>query len=161
MEKQTSYAKLRPREPTPDKELCRCLDTPPIKLMHVLTENPLHCMNCNLEVPVETLALPQRIVEGISHWNEIYHATYMLWLDSGAYEAWAREQFTDITSTVNTRGETLSAIFMRSILATTGISKTSQRMNIAHCDPVLSAETHYRTIWQGYSYSGCASGTGS
>jgi predicted nucleic acid-binding Zn ribbon protein len=104
MEKQTRYEKLRSPEPPPDEELCRCLDMPPIKLMHVLTENPIHCMNCNLEVPAETLALPQRLVEEMSYWNKIYHAIYVLWLDSGAYEAWAREQLTHITSTVNTRG---------------------------------------------------------
>jgi hypothetical protein len=104
MERQTSYAKLRPPEPTPDEELCRCPHTPPIKLMHTLTRNPLHCMHCNLEVPAETLALSQQVVEEISAWNGIYHAIYVLWLDSGAYEAWAREQLADITSTVNARG---------------------------------------------------------
>ena len=104
MEEQTSYAKLRPPAPTPDEELCHCLDTPPIKLMHALSWNPLHCMHCNLEVPAEPLALSPHLVEEMSAWNGIYHAIYILWLDSGAYEAWAREQLADITSTVNARG---------------------------------------------------------
>ena len=104
MGKQTSYAKLQPSELTPDDELCRCLDMPPIKLMHALNENPIHCMNCNLEVIPETLALTERILEEISRWNNIYHAIYILWLDSGTYEAWAKEQLVDITSDVNVRG---------------------------------------------------------
>jgi predicted nucleic acid-binding Zn ribbon protein len=104
MEKQTSYAKLRPSEPTPDDELCRCLDMPPIKLMHALSENPVRCTNCNLEVIPETLVLSEQVVEGISSWNNIYHAIYVLWLDSGVYETWAQEQLADITSNVNTRG---------------------------------------------------------
>ena len=104
MEEQTSYAKPRPPAPTHDEELCHCLDTPPIKLMHALSWNPLHCMHCNLEVPAEPLALSPHLVEEMSAWNEIYHAIYILWLDSGAYEAWAREQLADITSTVNARG---------------------------------------------------------
>jgi predicted nucleic acid-binding Zn ribbon protein len=104
MERQTDYAKLHPLEPTPDEELCRCLDMPPIKLMPALTRNPLHCMNCNLEVPAETLLLSQQVIEEMSAWNEIYHAIYILWLDSGAYEAWAREQLSATESTVNARG---------------------------------------------------------
>jgi predicted nucleic acid-binding Zn ribbon protein len=104
MENQTSYAKLRPPEPTPDDELCRCLNTSPIKLMHALSENPVRCMNCNLEVIPETLVLSEQAIEDISSWNNIYHAIYVLWLDSGVYEVWAREQLADITSNVNMRG---------------------------------------------------------
>src|SRR5450755_3214856 len=98
------YAKLWPPEPTPEEELCHCREKLPIKLMSALTENPVHCMNCNLEVPPESLALSREVVDGVAHWQALYHAIDVLWLDSGAYEAWAREQLADITSAVNTRG---------------------------------------------------------
>ena len=65
----TRYAKLRPGEPTPEEELCQCEDRPPIKLMSTLTENPIHCMQCNLEVPPETLMLSQEAVDGVAYWQ--------------------------------------------------------------------------------------------
>ncbi len=49
------YFKLRSPEPTPPDELCTCLGVPPIKLMCALGYNPVHCMDCNLEVPPERL----------------------------------------------------------------------------------------------------------
>ncbi len=110
MEKPSIYAKLHSPEPTPEDELCRCREKPPIKLMSTLTRNPLHCMNCNLEVPPETLTLSQEIVVKIAHWQSLYHAIDILWLDSGAYEAWAKEQLTDITSAVNTLGRNVQIV---------------------------------------------------
>lgn len=41
----------------------------------------------------------------------LYHAIDVLWLDSGAYEAWAREQLADITSAVNTLGRAVQRVF--------------------------------------------------
>ena len=110
MEEPTLSAKLRSPEPTPEEELCRCEDRPPIKLMSPLTENPIHCMNCNLEVPPETLALSGEAVDKVVRWNALYHAIDVLWLDSGAYEAWARGQLADITSAVNTRGREVQSV---------------------------------------------------
>ncbi len=110
MEELTIYAKLRPPEPTPEEELCRCRDRPQIKLMSALTENPIHCMNCNLEVPPETLALSREVVDRIAHWQALYHAMYVLWLDSGAYEAWAEGELADITSAVNALGRDVQSV---------------------------------------------------
>ncbi len=110
MEEPTLYAKLRPPEPTPEEELCRCEDRPPIKLMSTLTENPIHCMNCNLEVPPQTMQWSGEAVDRVAHWNALYHAIDVLWLDSGAYEAWARGQLADITSEVNTRGREVQSV---------------------------------------------------
>ena len=68
-----SYAKLRPPEPTPIDELCQCVGAP-VKLMCAFSYNPVHCMDCNLAVPPETLALPESIVEAIVRWREVYEA---------------------------------------------------------------------------------------
>jgi predicted nucleic acid-binding Zn ribbon protein len=64
-------------------------------------------MDCNLEVRPEDLALSEDLVEAIARWRTVYDAVYWLWLDSGAYEAWAREQLADITSPVNAEGRSV------------------------------------------------------
>jgi predicted nucleic acid-binding Zn ribbon protein len=107
LEKQDRYSKLRPPDPTPDDELCHCPDAPPIKLMVALGYNPLHCMNCNLEVPPETLDLDADLVQALAYWRWVYDALYRLWLASGQYEAWAVAQLTDLGGEVNTEGRAL------------------------------------------------------
>jgi predicted nucleic acid-binding Zn ribbon protein len=98
------YGKLQPPPPTPDDEICRCVGAPPIKLMCALSYNPIHCMDCNLEVRPETLALKEPLVEAIAFWRSIHDAIYELWLASGEYESWAQEQLADIASPVNREG---------------------------------------------------------
>ena len=110
MEEPSIYAKLWPPEPTPEEELCHCREKLSIKLMSALTENPVHCMNCNLEVPPETLALSRDVVDRVAHWQALYHAIDILWLDSGTYEAWAKEQLADINSAVNILGRDVQSL---------------------------------------------------
>ncbi|HET7079668.1 MAG TPA: DUF2310 family Zn-ribbon-containing protein [Chloroflexia bacterium] len=107
MEKQDRYSKLRPPDPTPDDELCRCPGAPPIKLMVALGYNPVHCMNCNLEVPPETLDLDADLVQALAYWRGVYDALYRLWLASGQDEAWAVAQLTDLNGEVNVEGRAL------------------------------------------------------
>src|SRR5262245_20459786 len=114
MEHPDIYSKLRPPEPTPEDELCRCAGRPPIKLMQALSYNPIHCMDCNLEVPPQFLALSDSVVEEIAHWCSMAGALEHMWLESGAYEGWARDQLSDIASPVNQLG-----LNLRSVLATT------------------------------------------
>lgn len=98
------YHKLRPAAPTPADELCACIGSPPVKLMYALGDNPLHCLDCNLEVPPERLALTVDLVEAVADWRSMYGAVYLLWLDSGPYEAWAYEELADVSSAANRRG---------------------------------------------------------
>ncbi len=95
------YWRLRPSKPTPPDELCRCSPRPPIVLVHHLTDNPLHCFECNLEVPPEQLGLSGVTAERLSHWNWLDSALYGLWLDSEEYEDWALERLTDPNGRVN------------------------------------------------------------
>lgn len=113
MSRNDPYSKLRAPGPTPPDEVCRCPGEPAIKLMSALGHNPLHCLDCNGEVPPETLALPAPLVEAIAGWRSVYDAIYRLWLDSGAYETWAKAQLADIASDVNVRGREVVAALDR------------------------------------------------
>jgi Zn-ribbon-containing, possibly nucleic-acid-binding protein (DUF2310) len=101
-----SLLKLKPNPPTPEDEICACQDSPPIKLMStaLLSDNPLHCLRCNGEVPPERLELQPSEVDAIRHWYSTYGAIDSLELDSGAYEEWARTQLLDPMSPPNTEG---------------------------------------------------------
>jgi hypothetical protein len=98
------YAKLRSPAPTPPDEICRCRDTPPVKLVAGVSFNPVHCMLCNLDVPPETLEIPPELVDALAHWRGVCDALYTLWLDSGEYEEWAAAKMADLSGAVNRRG---------------------------------------------------------
>ena len=103
------YLKLRPPPATPFDELCHCPGHPAIKLMCALNYNPLHCLDCNLEIEPASLLLPVQLVESIAAWRSNYDAIDRLWLESGEYEAWAKAQLSDITSPINVGGMRLRA----------------------------------------------------
>jgi predicted nucleic acid-binding Zn ribbon protein len=98
------YSRLRPPPETPKDEICKCGGNKPIKLMCALSYNPLHCIDCNLEVLPESLSLSDKLIELIASWRNLYDAIDRLWLDSGGYEAWAGSQLIDIGSPVNKLG---------------------------------------------------------
>ncbi len=104
MQSHDSYFKLRTQPPTPHDEVCQCHGSKPVKLMYALTENPIHCIDCNLEVAPDALAPDSQLVEDLVAWRNVYAVIYRLWLDSGADETWAKHQLVDIQSTVNTQG---------------------------------------------------------
>jgi predicted nucleic acid-binding Zn ribbon protein len=72
--------------------------------MCALSYNPLHCMDCNLEVRPESLGLDVALTEAIAQWRSVYGAMERLWLDSREYESWAERELEDIRSPVNQRG---------------------------------------------------------
>jgi len=72
--------------------------------MSALSYNPLHCIDCNLEVLPESLSLSDTLVERIASWRNLYDAIDRLWLDSEEYEAWAGSQLADIGNRVNKLG---------------------------------------------------------
>lgn len=95
------YWQLRPPEPTPSGEICGCPGRPPVVLSHRLGENPVHCFECNLEVPPERLGFGEDVAQELSYWNYLDGAMYRLWLDSEEYESWAVERLTDPHGRVN------------------------------------------------------------
>ncbi len=72
--------------------------------MSALSYNPLHCIDCNLEIAPQSLALTQYLVDAVAYWQHLYDAIDRLWLDSAEYEAWAKLQLSDILSPINQRG---------------------------------------------------------
>ena len=99
----STYEQLYPPSPTPDSETCQCANVP-VKLMQALTYNPIHCMDCNLEVPPARLGLDPDQVTAIVNWRSVYDAIDRLWLSSGDYEEWAFTQLVDLNSSVNQLG---------------------------------------------------------
>ena len=75
--------------------------------MDALSYNPIHCMDCNLEVRPELLQLETKLVEWIAHWRELHAAIYWLWPESKEYEDWAGQELRSNHSPVNERGRKL------------------------------------------------------
>ena len=98
------YSKLRPALPTPQDEICSCVPPRPIMVMSALSDNPLHCLDCNLEVDPAALPLPEALVDAVAHWSRIAAAIHALELDSGPYEQWAQTELLDLQSPVNQEG---------------------------------------------------------
>jgi hypothetical protein len=98
------YEQLRPQRATPPDEMCKCTGQPPVMLRSVLSPNPLACFACNLEVAPERLALPQKLAETVASWASFHDCFYLLWLDSGEFEEWAKVQLESPMSPVNRRG---------------------------------------------------------
>jgi predicted nucleic acid-binding Zn ribbon protein len=99
------YAHLKPPKPTPKREICKCKKRKAIKLMaSCLWYNPIHCIDCNLEVLPESINLDQKLIQEVVYWSRIYGAVDRLWLDSNSYEEWAKAELADINSRINKMG---------------------------------------------------------
>ncbi len=98
------YARLGPRPPTPQEDICSCPQSYPLILRSTLSSNPVNCMVCNLEVPPEFFQPGEQLCYRLAEWNRLHDAVYRLWLDSGDYEAWARRELEDLSSHVNQLG---------------------------------------------------------
>ncbi len=107
MEETSRYRALYPPESTREDELCKCDGPLPIKLMYAFGYNPIHCMQCNLEVPPETLDLSSELITGLAFWRFNYAAIDHLWLASGDYELWAKEQLSNVSNRLNGEGREL------------------------------------------------------
>jgi predicted nucleic acid-binding Zn ribbon protein len=101
---------LRAPEQTLADELCSCLGESPIKLMSTggIGFNPIHCLECNREVPPERLAISRALVQDVARWLRTYGAIDALELASGEYEAWARSQLLDLRSPPNVEGREMA-----------------------------------------------------
>lgn len=97
----SSYDKLRPWV---DIEKCDCEDIKSIVLVDILTDNPIHCFNCKNEIDPEVLKLDDKLVDDIASWYQSFQALYALWLNSGEYEAYAKEKLLDRNGQVNKEG---------------------------------------------------------
>jgi predicted nucleic acid-binding Zn ribbon protein len=105
------YEWLRPPAPTSEDEVCSCSGEPPIKLMSMRSVsgfNPIHCLDCNREVPPERLVLDLDMIQAIAFWDAGHGAIETLELQSGQYETWARARLLDPESPTNAEGRELA-----------------------------------------------------
>jgi hypothetical protein len=100
------YAMLRPPAATLSSELCSCPLGTPVKLMSAggIGFNPLHCLNCNLEVAPERLGLSAQLAWDVANWLLTYGAIDALELQAGEYQHWARGVLLDPASPANSEG---------------------------------------------------------
>jgi hypothetical protein len=103
-DKSDPYASLRPWPPTPDEDICRCVDEPPIVLQDAYSDVPIACLKCNLEVPPERIGFNEQLARGMAYWREVHHALDVLWLDSEDYEEWAANRLREPLGRVNLLG---------------------------------------------------------
>jgi hypothetical protein len=97
------YYKLRaPSGPASD-ELCACKDSPPLVLQAHLAFNPVVCVRCRGEVEPSTLGFGAELADKLYQWQAFHDCFYILWLDSGEFEAWAKAQLLAPNSPVNVR----------------------------------------------------------
>jgi hypothetical protein len=98
------YWKLKPTPPTPAEELCACSERTEWLLRGGVGPNPLACGGCNREIVVERSGLSRELADLVGTWQSFFGCFYDLWLDSGEFEAWARQELESPSSPVNRRG---------------------------------------------------------
>ena len=85
-------------------ERCACAGPTALKLMTALSADPIHCVACNLIVPLDRLELADGLRDDLRRWGAVMCSVDYLWIDSGDYELWALHELSDIDSPVNRRG---------------------------------------------------------
>lgn len=104
----TIYTNLTSSRQSTDADICKCSDMPPIVLQSTLTNNPISCADCNLEVNLSQLNLSNELTDEIRVWQNKFVSLYKLWLDSSDQEKQAFEQLSRSDSEVNKIGLTLN-----------------------------------------------------
>ena len=138
------YWKLRPVPPTPDSELCKCAGISSLILQPHLTSNAVSCAVCGLEVTPDRIRFSEQVADEIARWNSFHGAFYTLWLDSGEFESWARQQLERLGSPVNVRGLEIARRITEShkcyywYFQDTGVEGFSPLSTCPHCSGALS-----------------------
>jgi hypothetical protein len=99
------YNRLRPNA---EIESCSCQSITGLLLVDLMSDNPIHCAVCRREVDPERIKLTASETEAIAHWYGAASALYRLWLDSGEYEAYAKERLLDPKGQTNRVGRELA-----------------------------------------------------
>jgi len=81
---------------------------PPIVLQSTLTNNPIACADCNLEVNLSQLNLSNELTDEIRVWQNKFDSLFKIWLDSGDQEKQVLEQLSRSDSEVNKIGLTVN-----------------------------------------------------
>jgi hypothetical protein len=100
-----AYKRLRPDT---EIESCGCNTVTELLLVDLMSDNPIHCAVCRREVAPERISLTAAETDAIADWYRAAGALYRLWLDSGEYEAYAKERLLDPCGQINRRGRELA-----------------------------------------------------
>jgi hypothetical protein len=95
------YLKLRPWT---DIESCACAEVSGFMLFDGLTDNPIHCATCKLEIDPERLGLSIEEIDTVARWHSVNRGLHALWLNSGEYEPYAKARLLDLSGQVNQDG---------------------------------------------------------
>lgn len=96
-----AYERLRPY--TGDRP-CDCGSIESLLLVDIRTANPVRCFKCKGNIDPQRLELTEPQVEAVASWKLVFRSLYDLWLDSGEYEAWAKQQLLRRDGRVNILG---------------------------------------------------------
>ncbi len=144
------YSKLRPPEPTPADELCRCSLPSAVILQPQYSANPITCLSCGGEVPPERLALPPDLADDLGVWTGFHNALHDLWLDSAEYEDFARKALEDFNAPVNQRGYAIAQRFNALtpchyfIFRDTGVDNYVDASSCPRCDGPLQPKKQWQ-----------------
>jgi len=100
--------RLQFKDAPPSDEVCQCPASTALHLCHKFTEFPLFCTDCSGQIFPSALALTEELAGELVAWQRVYAALYDLWLDSSAYEAYARSALLAPSGEVNRRGLALA-----------------------------------------------------
>src|SRR5688572_28459212 len=96
-----AYSKLRP---ITEIERCECPAVTGLFLVYLLFRNPICCSSCRKELDPERLGLSAPEVDAIARCFSVYGSLYKLWIDSGEYEQYAKQQLIATHGQVNLQG---------------------------------------------------------
>lgn len=105
----TYLQRLQLKDPPPADEVCRCSTVTALHLRYAFSEFPLFCTECTGQVLPLALHLSEDLAQELLSWRTVYAALYNLWLDSSAYESFARAALLDSSGDVNRRGLALAS----------------------------------------------------
>jgi hypothetical protein len=104
----TNIEQLRIRDIIPNDEICHCDKATKLHLRYAFAEFPFYCSECNGQIFPEALNLDENLAEVVVSWRTVYSSLYHLWLDSGAYEEFAKHALCDPRGEVNIKGMKIS-----------------------------------------------------
>lgn len=138
------YAKLRPWT---DIESCECDSVESLFLLvGLLTDNPLHCGVCRREVDPERIELTIEETEAVAAWYSPANALYLLWLDSGEYEDYAKARLLDPQGQINCAGLKLAATLSTRIPTRLWLFRDTDDSEPTAC-PVCGAGLNLEVRW--------------
>lgn len=106
----TNIEKLRIRDTIPADEICHCDEATELYLRYAFVEFPFYCSECNGQIFPDALNLNENLAGLVVSWRTVYASLYRLWLESGAYEEFAKNALCDPRGEVNVEGMKVSKL---------------------------------------------------